>query len=61
MGRAFCLPGEAADEALAFGEGEGEADFLGVVCAASGVQKARAAMHTPIMSCDLFFISWNFV
>jgi len=55
------LPGEAADEALAFGEGEGEADFLGVVCAASGLQKARAAMHTPIMSCDLFFISWNFV
>jgi hypothetical protein len=26
----------------------------------SGTQKARATMYAPIMSCDLFFISWNF-
>jgi hypothetical protein len=60
MGRALGLPGEAADEALALGEGEGEADFLGIVCALSGAQKARAVMHAPKVSCDLFFISWNF-
>ena len=57
---ALGLPGEAASEALAFGEGEGDADFLGVVCAAIRAEKARAAMHAPIMSCDLFFISRNF-
>jgi hypothetical protein len=54
------LPGEAADEALALGEGEGEVDLLGVVCAASGAEKARAAMHAPIMKCDLFFINPSF-
>ena len=61
MERTLGLPGEAAGEALALGEGEGEADFLGIVCAVSGTQKARAAIHAPIMSCNLFFISWNFV
>jgi len=58
--RGLGLLGEAAGEALALGEGEGESDFLAVVCAASGAEKARAAMHAPIMKCDLFFISWNF-
>jgi len=60
MGRGLGLPGEAADEALALGDGEEEADFLGIVCAVSSAQKVRAAMHTPKVSCDLFFISWNF-
>jgi hypothetical protein len=59
MGRGLGLPGEAADEALALGEGEEEAGFLGIVCAVSGAEKARAAMHAPIMNCDSFFISWN--
>jgi len=54
------FPGEATDDALALGEGEEEADFLGIVCAVSGAEKARAAMHAPIMKCDLFFISRNF-
>jgi hypothetical protein len=26
----------------------------------SGAERARAAMHAPIVSFDLFFISWNF-
>ena len=52
--------GEATGDALALGEGEEEADFLGIVCAVSGAEKARAAMHAPIVNCDLFFISWNF-
>lgn len=56
---ALDLLGEAAAEALALGEGEGEADFLGIVCAVSGAEKARAATHAPIISGDLFFISWN--
>ena len=60
MGRALGLPGEATDDTLALGEGEEEADFLDIVCAVSGAEKARAAMHAPIVSCDLFFISWNF-
>ena len=55
MERTLGLPDEAAGEALAFGESEGEVDLLGVVCAASGAEKARAAMHAP-MKCDLFFI-----
>jgi len=59
MERAIALPGEPAGEALALGEGEGEADFLGIVCAVSGTQKARAAIHAPIISGDLFFIRWN--
>ena len=54
------MPDEAAGEALAFGESEGAVDLLGVVCAASGAEKARAAMHAPMMKCDLFFISRNF-
>lgn len=54
------FPGEATGDALALGEGEEEADFLGIVCAVSGVEKARAAMHAAMVSCDLFFISWNF-
>jgi hypothetical protein len=59
MGRGLGLPGEAADEALALGDGEGEADFLGIVCAVRGAQKARTAMHAPIVNFDLLFISWN--
>ena len=53
------MPGEATADALALGEGEEEADFLGIVCAVSGAERARAAMHAPIVSFDLFFISWN--
>jgi hypothetical protein len=53
------FPGEATGDALALEEGEEEADFLGIVCAASGAKKVRAAMHAPIMNCDSFFISWN--
>ena len=53
------FPGEATDDALALGEGEEETDFLGIVCAVSGSEKARAAMHAPIVNFDLFFISWN--
>ena len=55
------MPGETTADALALGEGEEEADFLGVVCAVSGAERARAAMHPPIVSFDLFFIGWNFV
>jgi hypothetical protein len=53
------FPGEATGDALTLGEGEEEADFLGIVCAVSGAEKARAAMHAPIVNFDLFFISWN--
>jgi hypothetical protein len=53
------FPGEATGDALALGEGEEEADFLGIVCAVSGAEKARAAMHAPIVNFDLLFISWN--
>ena len=61
MGCGLDFAGEATGDALALGEGEEEADFLGIVCAVSGVEKARAARHAPIVSCDLFFISWNLV
>jgi hypothetical protein len=59
MGRWLGLLGEAADEAVTLGEGEGAGDFLGIVCAVSGAEKARAAINAPIVNCDLFFISWN--
>ena len=41
--------GEAAGDAVAWGEGEGELGVLGMVCAVSGRQKAIVATQTPPM------------
>jgi len=39
----LCFAGEAAGDATVFGETEGELVALGIVCALSGMQRARLA------------------
>ncbi|HXL26797.1 MAG: hypothetical protein DME75_00455 [Verrucomicrobia bacterium] len=59
MDRAVCLAGEAVGDAVALGEAEDGVEFLGIICAVSGMEKARLAtqrMAARLLS--FLIISW---
>jgi len=59
MDRAVCLAGEAVGDAVALGEAEDGVEFLGIICAVSGMEKARLA--TRRMGGETDFVSHNFL